>query len=129
MFSRLKKSGKTSYPEFSEDVSGVVKTQRYIVERLDSIEAKLDILIQNTSTDSSETRGMLSKIMNNQAAIYLKLLLARLNFIELSEGRQISVSENEKVELDNSFTQKPQKGIMRLPKLIKVGQENNTTKH
>lgn len=86
----------------------ILQNQVALGKKLDAMEKKM------AAFEKKEERRF-ANIISNLFIIYGKQVMARLNFIELAEGRPISVSENEKREIQNSLSENPDKNMLILP--------------
>jgi len=94
--------------------------QVLLAERLMKLERKLDMASESSSVMFKNITTDLSGILKNQNTFYSKFLLTRLNLIELSEGKKISISRTEQMEIENSRSVSPDERITRLPQLTKL---------
>lgn len=76
---------------------------------------KLDALDKRLAAFEKKQEKNFSSIISNLFIIYGKQVMARLNFLELSEGKPISISENEKREIENSMAETPDPKLLVLP--------------
>lgn len=76
---------------------------------------KLDAIDKRLAAFEKKEEKHFSSIISNLFIIYGKQVMARLNFLELSEGKPISISENEKREIENSMAENPDARMLILP--------------
>ncbi len=104
--------------EFNAVVEKMLASHKELAAKLTRIERRMEAANKANSTVYRHLSDNLGSIIKNQGVMYTKFLLTRLNFIELSEGRKISVSATEQMELENSASETPDRRITRLPKLM-----------
>lgn len=101
-------------------ISNLTDSNQQLSRAMEKIEKRLDMAVAAETDLFKNISASLSQIVKNQGVFYTKFLLTRLNMIELSEGRSISVSRNEQAELENSRTQNPDKRVTTLPQLVEA---------
>jgi hypothetical protein len=98
----------------------ILENQLVIIKHLEAVEQNLEAIAKSYNK-SSKTMNQFSKafaaILGNQKVFYQKFLLTRLNMMEISEGKPVSISRNEQIELENSRSEKPNPEITVLPEL------------
>ena len=104
-----------------ELLTTIAQNQMLLAKKLENIEKRLDKM------DKRQTQGFADTI-KGLFILYGKAVMARLNFIELSEGKPISASANEWREIKNSQSLRPNPNILILPIDGQVGEENETFK-
>lgn len=108
-------------PSEKELLMTIAQNQVLLSKKLENIEKRLDKI------DKRQTQGFADTI-KGLFILYGKAVMARLNFIELSEGKPISASANEWREIKNSQSPRPNPNILILPIDGQVGEENETFK-
>lgn len=108
-------------PNEKELLMTIAQNQVLLSKKLEHIEKRLDKM------DKRQTQGFADTI-KGLFILYGKAVMARLNFIELSEGKPISASANEWREIKNSTSPRPNPNILILPIDGQVGEENETFK-
>ena len=93
----------------------IEKNQQKIIKVLEDISES----IVRLEKEQSEVKKISLESLRNTVILYGKSLLTRLNFVELSNNLPVSVSENEKIEIENSKKSSPDPEIFMLPKLYK----------
>lgn len=111
---------KTSSSELIDGIYEMIATQREIAKSLERLEKKMDNSNHAQSAFFKDISGNLGKIIKNQSVFYTKFLLTRLNLVELSEGKRVSVSKNEQMEFENSKLANPDQRIASLPQLTEA---------
>ena len=86
----------------------IAQNQLALAKKLEAVEKKLE----KFDKKQSENFG---HVLRGLFIMYGKAVMARLNFIELSEGKPISVSENEMREIRNSLRDDPDPDTLVLP--------------
>lgn len=86
----------------------VVQNQLALAKKLEVIERKLD------KVDAKQAKGF-GDVVRGIFILYGKAVMARLNFMELSEGKPISASANEMDEIRNSLRDEPDPMKLILP--------------
>jgi len=99
----------------------IAQNQVLLSKKMENIEKRLDKM------DKRQTQGFADTI-KGLFILYGKAVMARLNFIELSEGKPISASANEWREIKNSQSPRPNPNILILPIDGQVGEENEAFK-
>ncbi len=108
-------------PSEKELLMTIAQNQVLLSKKLENIEKRLDKM------DKRQTQGFADTV-KGLFILYGKAVMARLNFIELSEGKPISASANEWREIKNSQSPRPNPNILILPIDGQVGEENETFK-
>lgn len=108
-------------PSEKELLLTIAQNQVLLSKKLENIEKRLDKM------DKRQTQGFADTI-KGLFILYGKAVMARLNFIELSEGKPISASANEWREIKNSQSPRPNPNILILPIDGQVGEENEAFK-
>ena len=108
-------------PSEKELLMTIAQNQVLLSKKLENIEKRLDKM------DKRQTQGFADTI-KGLFILYGKAVMARLNFIELSEGKPISASANEWREIKNSQSPRPNPNILILPIDGQVGEENEVFK-
>lgn len=108
-------------PNDKELLMTIAQNQVLLSKKLENIEKRLDKM------DKRQTQGFADTI-KGLFILYGKAVMARLNFIELSEGKPISASANEWREIKNSQSPRPNPNILILPIDGQVGEENESFK-
>lgn len=108
-------------PSEKELLMTIAQNQVLLSKKLENIEKRLDKM------DKRQTQGFADTV-RGLFILYGKAVMARLNFIELSEGKPISASANEWREIKNSQSPRPNPNILILPIDGQVGEENETFK-
>ena len=91
-----------------ELLQAIAESQVALAKKLEAIEKRLEKL------DKKQTEGF-SDTVRGIFILYGKEVMARLNFMELSEGKPISASENEMHEIRNSLRNEPDPNFLILP--------------
>ena len=94
----------------------IAQNQALLVKKLEAMEERLKKL------DKKQTEGF-GDMVRGLFILYGKAVMARLNFMELSEGRPISASENELNEIRNSMREEPDPNVLILPLQKEVQQK------
>jgi hypothetical protein len=108
-------------PNEKELLMTIAQNQVLLSKKLENIEKRLDKM------DKRQTEGF-AETIKGLFILYGKAVMARLNFIELSEGKPISASANEWREIKNSQSPRPNPNILILPIDGQVGEENESFK-
>jgi hypothetical protein len=108
-------------PSEKELLATIAQNQVLLSKKLENIEKRLDKM------DKRQTEGF-AETIKGLFILYGKAVMARLNFIELSEGKPISASANEWREIKNSQSPRPNPNILILPIDGQVGEENEAFK-
>jgi hypothetical protein len=108
-------------PSEKELLMTIAQNQVLLSKKMENIEKRLDKM------DKRQTQGFADTI-KGLFILYGKAVMARLNFIELSEGKPISASANEWREIKNSQSPRPNPNILILPIDGQVGEENEAFK-
>lgn len=108
-------------PSEKELLMTIAQNQVLLSKKLENIEKRLEKM------DKRQTQGFADTI-KGLFILYGKAVMARLNFIELSEGKPISASANEWREIKNSQSPRPNPNILILPIDGQVGEENESFK-
>lgn len=95
----------------------IAENQALLVKKLEAVEKRLEKL------DKKQTEGF-NDTVRGLFILYGKAVMARLNFMELSEGRPISASENELNEIRNSLRDEPNPDFLILPLQKEVAQKS-----
>ena len=109
-------------PNEKELLMTIAQNQVLLSKKLENIEKRLDKM------DKRQTQGFADTI-KGLFILYGKAVMARLNFIELSEGKPISASANEWREIKNSQSPRPNPNILILPIDGQVGGDNESFKN
>jgi hypothetical protein len=99
----------------------IAANQVLLAKKLEAIEKRLEKM------DKKQTQGF-GDTLRGLFILYGKAVMARLNFMELSEGRPISVSNNELNEIRNSQAAEPNPKFLILPLDKQLGGDNDTFK-
>lgn len=99
----------------------IAENQVLLSKKLETIEKRLEKL------DKKQTEGF-SDTVRGLFILYGKAVMSRLNFMELSEGKPISVSANELHEIRNSQSDEPNPKHLVLPLDNHMGGDNLTFK-
>ena len=108
-------------PNEKELLMTIAQNQVLLSKKMENIEKRLDKM------DKRQTQGFADTV-KGLFILYGKAVMARLNFIELSEGKPISASANEWREIKNSQSPRPNPNILILPIDGQVGEENEAFK-
>ena len=108
-------------PQDQELLQTIAANQLLLSKKLEAIEKRLEKL------DKKQTEGFADTV-RGLFILYGKAVMARLNFMELSEGKPISISSNELNEIRNSQSPEPNPNFLVLPLDNQVGGENETFK-
>lgn len=117
---RVIRKRKSPNEKILKAISGLTDSNKQLVKAMEKIEKRLDVVTAAETELFKAISANMSQIIKNQGVFYTKFLLTRLNMIELSEGRSISVSRNEQMELENSRTSTPDKKVASLPQLVEA---------
>ncbi len=117
---RVIRKRKSPNEKILKAISGLTDSNEQLVKAMEKIEKRLDFVTAAETELFKVISANMSQIIKNQGVFYTKFLLTRLNMIELSEGRAISVSRNEHRELENSRTATPDKKVASLPQLVEA---------
>lgn len=105
----------------SDLLKTIAQNQVALGKKLEQIEKRLVSMEKQQKAGFADTvRGLF--------ILYGKAVMARLNFMELSEGKPISASENEWKEIKNSKSPRPNPNILILPLDGQIGEENEKYK-
>ena len=99
----------------------IAANQVLLSKKLEAIEKRLEKM------DKKQTQGF-GDMLRGLFILYGKAVMARLNFMELSEGKPISVSTNELNEIRNSQSAEPNPNFLILPLDKQLGGDNETFK-
>lgn len=108
-------------PKETDLLKTIAQNQVLLAKKLENIEARLEKM------DKKQSKGFLDTL-NGLFILYGKAVMARLNFMELSEGKPISASANEWQEIKNSLSPKPNPNLLVLPIDGQIGGENESFK-
>lgn len=98
----------------------ILENQKQIIKKIDLLERKI-LEIERGNKDIKE--GVFYTLRNT-VILYGKSVLTRLNFLELSEGKPITVSVNEQKEIENSFSEEKDPNIFALPQVSDKSKKN-----
>lgn len=117
LFDKKKKANTSD----TEMLKMILQNQGRIAQRLEAIEKRLE------KFEKKHERSFFN-VIQGLYILYGKAVMARLNFLELSEGRPVTVSDNERKEIDNSFSENPNTKMLVLPIPNKAQREADAKK-